>query len=259
MKASTPELMKFQRLMRRLKESKRGTIGLLEGMWLAVGKNCPRGDIGKFSNEEIAIMCDWEGDADELVNALVDCGWLDVCSVERLVVHDWHDHCPTYVKGGLTTRGQEIAIAIPYSPRLEPQAIAIGSEPVSTYPNQVLPSQTKPILSSCSELSQAAEPVDASLVFECVGKNGGTWNPSLKMIDQFREWYPTVDVDGELRKAAAWHASNPKQRKTKSGIQAFLNSWLTRATNRAGPASSINQKPQPSFIEQLEQRKRAAQ
>lgn len=114
-------------------------------------------------------------------------------------------------------------------------------------------------VNSCSELSQAAEPVDTSLVFECVGKNGGIWNPPLRMIDQFREWYPTVDVDGELRKAAAWHASNPKHRKTKSGMQAFLNGWLTRATNRAGPVSATNQKPQPTFIEQLEQRKRATQ
>lgn len=144
MKASTPELMKFQRLMRRLKESKRGTIGLLEGMWLAVGKNCPRGDIGKFSNEEIAIMVDWEGDPDELIDALVECGWLDVCKVERLVVHDWNDHCPTYIKGGLTSRGQEIAIAIPYSPKLETEPIPKCSETVSTYPSQSLPIQTKP-------------------------------------------------------------------------------------------------------------------
>lgn len=133
MKASTPELMKFQRLMRRLKESKRGTIGLLEGMWLAVGKNCPRGDIGKFTNEEIAIMVDWEGDPDELIDALVECGWLDVCKVERLVVHDWNDHCPTYIKGGLTTKGQQIAIATPYSHKLEPPAKGSSLEPVSSY------------------------------------------------------------------------------------------------------------------------------
>ena len=73
MKASTPELMKFQKLQRRLKESRRGIIGLLEGLWIAVAKNCPRGNIGRFSNEEIAIMVDWENDADELVAALVDC------------------------------------------------------------------------------------------------------------------------------------------------------------------------------------------
>lgn len=148
MKASTPELMKFQRLMRRLKESKRGTIGLLEGMWLAVGKNCPRGDIGKFSNEEIAIMCDWEGDCDELVNALIDCGWLDVCSVERLVVHDWEEHCPTYIKGNLHSRGQQIAIATCYSePQEAPQqaAIAPPSEHSTTYPILTYPNQTNSI------------------------------------------------------------------------------------------------------------------
>lgn len=163
MKASTPELMKFQRLMRRLKESKRGTIGLLEGMWLAVGKNCPRGDIGKFTNEEIAIMVDWEGDPDELIDALVECGWLDVCKVERLVVHDWNDHCPTYIKGGLTSRGQEIAIAIPYSPKLETLPIPEPSKTVSTYPSQSLPIQTKPNeLSSSHRRGKSPSNFDAS-------------------------------------------------------------------------------------------------
>ena len=105
-----------------------------------------------------------------------------------------------------------------------------------------------------SELSQAAEPVDTSLVFECVGKNGGIWNPSLKMIDQFRDWYPTIDVDAELRKAAAWHASNPKQRKTKSGMQAFLNGWLTRATNKGPPSKSQSPSDyQQVFLDKLNQ------
>ena len=148
MKASTPELMKFQKLQRRLKESRRGIIGLLEGMWLAVGKNCPRGDIGKFSNEEIAIMCDWENDADELVNALVDCGWLDACSENRLVVHDWAEHCPTYIKGNLHSRGQQVAIASRYSEPLEQveqPAIAACSEHSTTYPILSYPNQVNPI------------------------------------------------------------------------------------------------------------------
>lgn len=106
MKASTPELLKFQKLQRRLGESRRGTIGLLEGLWLGVAKNCPQGDIGRFSNEEIAIICDWDGDPDELIQSLVDCRWLDACETNRLVVHDWEHHCPNYIKGGLARKKQ---------------------------------------------------------------------------------------------------------------------------------------------------------
>lgn len=155
MKSSTPELLKFQKLMRRLKESRRGTIGLLEGMWLAVGKNCPRGDIGRFSNEEIAIMVDWDGDPDELISALVECRWLDVCDTYRLVVHDWEDHCPTYIKGGLAKRGEAIAIGVASEVQAEPESattlactlattLAYTSEVPSTKPSLAKPDQAKP-------------------------------------------------------------------------------------------------------------------
>lgn len=155
MKANTPELMKFKRLQRKLNESKRGIVGLLESMWIETAKNCPQGDIGRFTNEEIAIMVDWDGDPDLLVATLVECRWLDACSLCRLVVHDWDDHCPTYVKGGLAKQGKDIAIAV--TPEVVPIACtssesACTSEldpqryplPSQAYSNQANSSQAKP-------------------------------------------------------------------------------------------------------------------
>ena len=94
-----------------------------------------------------------------------------------------------------------------------------------------------------SELLQASEPVDSTLVFELVGKDSGPWSPTLSLIDQFEKWYPSMDVDSELRKAAAWHATNPTKRKTKSGITKFLNAWLTKANDRGGINGTNNQPP----------------
>jgi len=248
MKSSTPELMKFQKLMRRLKESRRGTIGLLEGMWLAVAKNCPRGDIGRFCNEEIAIMCDWEGDPDELVNAMVECKWLDVCDTHRLVVHDWIDHCPTYIRGGLVRKGEVIAIAISYEAqaKLPPEppsgtTVACTSEVPSTKPSLVKPDQAKSSLVYSSEPCQASEPVEASIVFELVGRTPGPWNPPISVLNQLQEYYPAVDVVDEVRRAAAWHHCNPNQRKTKNGILKFLNAWLTKSNDRGPPAKRSTQ------------------
>lgn len=107
MKSNTPDLLKFRRLMRRLNESKRGIAGLLELLWIGVAKNCPEGDIGRFANEDIAILCDWEGDPDTLIEALVDCGWVDQCDEYRLVIHDWETHCPTYVRGVLKRHNRD--------------------------------------------------------------------------------------------------------------------------------------------------------
>lgn len=109
MKPKTSELMKFKRLCRRLGESKRGVVGLLELLWHGTATNCPRGDIGKFPDEEIAIMCDYGGEPAELVAALTETGWIDPCPTHRLVVHDWREHAPDYIKGSLKRWGKDFA------------------------------------------------------------------------------------------------------------------------------------------------------
>lgn len=191
MKANTPELMKFKRLQRKLSESRRGTVGLLESMWIEVSRNCPEGDIGRFSNEEIAIMVDWDGDPDLLVESLVDCKWLDKCSTHRLVVHDWSDHCPTYIKGGLSKRGKVIAIATSH----EVQAIASVVEASATSPE--LPStysiQAKPIQANSSKMASQAESTPSRhLICDDFRKLWDTWKNKLAvnngtMMDSFTE------------------------------------------------------------------------
>lgn len=99
MKLGTLDLTKFKRLQRRLNETVRGTVGLLELIWIRAAKDCPQGDIGRLSNLEIAIMAEWDGDADELVDALTDCGWFDPSESSRLLIHDWPDHVPNWLKG----------------------------------------------------------------------------------------------------------------------------------------------------------------
>ncbi len=167
MKASTPELLKFQKLMRRLKETRRGVIGLLEGLWLATAKNCPQGDIGRFSNEDIAVLVDWEGNADELVAALIECRWLDVCAENRLLVHDWDDHCPTYIKGNLKKSEREILTptSVSQEPPKEPPKDSPKEPPrdapmdMPTYPNLTKPNQVNSNQVSESEPQAASEPV----------------------------------------------------------------------------------------------------
>lgn len=150
MKANTPELMKFKRLQRRLNDTRRGIVGLLESLWIGVAKNCPEGDVGRFTDEEIAIMVDWEGDPETLIEALVECRWLDRCDTHRLVIHDWAEHCPTYVRGGLAKQKKE-PIGTTYRYNLDssedkPIGSAKGttSEVPSTIPSLTKPNQAKP-------------------------------------------------------------------------------------------------------------------
>lgn len=93
MKSGTENLLKFKHLMRDLNLPEYATIGLLQTLWTKAHINCPRGNIGKFSNEDIAVILDWRGDADEMVTALVNRGWLDEHPEHRLIIHDWAEHC----------------------------------------------------------------------------------------------------------------------------------------------------------------------
>lgn len=111
MKHSTPDSMKFKKLQRRLGVSRATVAGTLELLWIATQKNAKRGDIGRYSSEEIAIECDWEGDHDDLVSALVDCGWLDESAEYRLVVHDWEEHAPRYIHAWIKSQSTEFATA----------------------------------------------------------------------------------------------------------------------------------------------------
>lgn len=73
-------------------------VGLLECLWHFTATQAPRGDVGKWSDGQIAAALEWPGDPAALVVALVESRWLDRCARHRLVVHDWQDHADQTVK-----------------------------------------------------------------------------------------------------------------------------------------------------------------
>ena len=56
----------------------------------------------------------------------------------------------------------------------------------------------------------------------------------LEKIEIWRKAYPVVNIEGELYKMIAWLESNPTRRKTKRGINSFINNWLAKEQNRGG-------------------------
>ncbi len=56
-------------------------------------------------------------------------------------------------------------------------------------------------------------------------------------VEEYYSLYPAVDVVQELRSMRGWCLSNQERRKTKTGIQRFINSWLSRAQDHAKSAS----------------------
>lgn len=109
MKMVAVQSIKFLRLKRRLRLPSWQVVGVLESVWLFTQANAPAGDIGRHSDEDIAAHLEWDGDASDLIAALVECGWLDRHEAHRLVVHDWHEHAPNYLKGNMAKWGKGFA------------------------------------------------------------------------------------------------------------------------------------------------------
>lgn len=265
MKHQTPTSLKFKKLARRLGLRVYEAVGVLEMLWIVTQREAPRGDVGKLDNEELAIELDWPGDADELVEALVATGWLDACPQHRLVVHGWAEHAPRYVHGIVARKGG-FACPAPEQPQ-EPTTVANCSSPLQSatnatavadctaqQPNLTLPDLTPPNPQTANavsaELAAASpaveggdlfgEPVEslpeerwAYPVVRAPGDSRSVWHlPRSKLAEYEAAYGGHLDVHLELAKARQWLIDNPKRRKTRGGMPAYLTKWLNQATNR---------------------------
>jgi DNA-binding MarR family transcriptional regulator len=65
--------------------------------------------------------------------------------------------------------------------------------------------------------------------FSFILRNGQAWTLPQVKLEEYKQTYPSLDVEAELRKAAQWLKDNPQKRKTVKGMPRFLGGWLGRA------------------------------
>lgn len=83
---------------------------------------------------------------------------------------------------------------------------------------------------SCPDIpSGKSEPAVYSIIL-----NDKTYHDVTQSdMDRYRELYPAVDIDQEMRKMIGWAESNQAKRKTRRGVKAFITNWLSRAQDSA--------------------------
>lgn len=87
----------------------------------------------------------------------------------------------------------------------------------------------------CAEQFHSSTPeIEESPVISLVLNDKSNFPVYQKQVNEWEELYPAVNVMQELRKMSGWLNSNPKKRKTKSGILRFINSWLSREQDSGG-------------------------
>lgn len=81
----------------------------MELLWHFAARYCPQGDIGKFTDEQIASACDFvetkNTSIQKLMDSLVLAKWLDRNEKCRLLIHGWSEHADEAVNKFLLRNG----------------------------------------------------------------------------------------------------------------------------------------------------------
>lgn len=198
MKRETLRHPKTHDLASRLGCERPTALGYLMLLWDLTAEVAIAGDIGKWPNGAISGGCDWRGDADRFIRALVDSGWLDEDEEHRLVIHDWGQHCENWVRAkaqklGIRLLGCDVQSQTHKSGTQEPNLTA-GHKSGSFSRDRTEPNQSNPI----------PVPVAGDLTIS-VGRNGRS--KTRKPLDK-------IDIEDlhdseSLLKWFDWQAKQP--------------------------------------------------
>lgn len=263
--------------------------GLLGAMWEWVAEYTPAGNVGKYPNRTIAKQIGFDLDrADELVEAMVESGWLDRSDEHRLIVHDWPQHCEDSVHARLARAIQffadgtkpslkklskdereSVAAAYkaadgsrkaesgspppPYSPPYSPPPPFSLAADAAGKPDK--PKKTKqkpePKPRERNELIDAILAVDGSNPLEVTGN---AWGRAGVALQQIREVSPDVTPDEIRKRAANYRLLFPKAACTPTGVATH---WAACANPpRDGPPNGKQTMSEDDLMKLLEEHER---
>ena len=165
-----PKVLEFSRL---LKVSISHAVGILEMLWHHTAEFCPQGDIGRFTDRQIATAVGWQGDPSRLVGVLVGVALVDpCCTAHRLVIHGWVDHADTYTLKKLKRHNLEVIV----------------SGHVRTVSGQFLPASA-----SASASASALLPAPTPLPHGVSANSNGIWEKAgFPDSEDFEIWWSEI-------------------------------------------------------------------
>lgn len=86
--ARHPKTKRFARL---IDASLPAAVGHLHFLWWWAMDYAQDGDLSRYDEYDIADACGWKGDEKQIVNALIEAGFIDE-EEDGLVIHDWFDY-----------------------------------------------------------------------------------------------------------------------------------------------------------------------
>ena len=244
---------------------KPAAIGHLHLLWWWALDYADDGNLSAFDATDIAIGAEWEGDAQQFVEGLQECGSGGTHGflTDDLQLRNWHEYAGKLIERRKANRNRmrkARATHVRNTCRATEPDRTQPTKPMSSFlrsEDSSAPNDAKPANGSTrgesvgEEVQTSANPTPGSepqsqvvLEYPTVGKVD-SWQLSEAQVAEWATLYPGLDVLAECRKAMAWIKANPGRRKTARGMPRFLTNWLNRATDspRRGSADSRQRAP----------------
>lgn len=247
---------KTKRLCRLLAINRREAVGLLHFLWWWAYDYASDGDLSGFEDDDIADGVDWEGDAGELVRALICAGFID----DDRRLHDWEDFALRWIerrranaermrarRSSLEGNDDEKTRAAHVQRTTTARAYATG--PNRTKPNRTKPEQQQ----AAAALAVADAPDDAAASAAAANGPDGSavpaalagfhevlsgvqgYQPSAAFLRQVAERYGALDLTEEALKMASWLADPARNRGKRSATTRFVLNWLKKSLEEGAP------------------------
>lgn len=122
----------------------------------------------------------------------------------------------------------EVGISQPGSGKSPHPELGISHSYTESTSEITAESKAKTLAESSVELPAI---IRENAVFDLPMIDGSEWPVPQKLYAELVQAYPGVSVMAELSKLRMWLISNPKRRKTKSGLPRAINAWMSRTQN----------------------------
>ena len=106
--------------------------------------------------------------------------------------------------------------------------------------NRIEKNRKEENINTCSELPKKNGSIEADKPVYCtiITNTGWEYPITTDLVELWKTTFPAVNIEQQLLSMKSWSVTHPKNRKTKGGMLAFVNNWLSREQNRAGDTRS---------------------
>lgn len=110
--------------------------------------------------------------------------------------------------------------------------------------NRIEKNRKEENINTCSELPKKNGSIEADKPVYCtiITNTGWEYPITTDLVELWKTTFPAVNIEQQLISMKSWSVTHPKNRKTKGGMLAFVNNWLSKEQNRTRVSDKPSQR-----------------